>query len=220
MHGALCTRVRVRANVSKNMKRSIGMVGTREGATPPPKRPAAAHWSKGLLASMEDPGMIVASDDRTVMIRDKYPKAKHHYLVLPREDISSMKSLDISHVPLLEHMLRVAKEFVSKLSKPKLEFQYGFHTAASMARLHMHVISRDFDSVHLKTKRHWNTFTTEFFMNAQTVISSIEVTGRLELMDKVKCDMLLKRPLQCHVCGEELATMPKLKMHIKRHVFK
>lgn len=198
------------------MKRSAGNVGGSKSSTPPAKR--TAHWSQGLLASMEDPNMIVTSDDQVVMIRDMYPKAKHHYLVLPREDISSIKSLNTTHVPLLENMLHVARDYVVPLMEPKLKFQYGFHAAASMARLHMHVVSCDFDSVHLKTKRHWNTFTTEFFIDAQDIISALKDTGKVVLFDKVKCDALLKRSLQCHVCGEELATMPKLKSHIKQHL--
>lgn len=198
------------------MKRHAGARGSSEDATPPPKR--ATHWSKGLLTSMEDPSMIVTSDDRTVMIKDMYPKAKHHYLVLPREDIPSMKSLNVTHVPLLEHMLQVATEYVSQLTEQKLKFKYGFHAAASMARLHMHVVSCDFDSVHLKNKRHWNTFTTEFFMDAEAIISALNDTGKVELFDKVKCDTLLKKSLLCHVCGEELPNMPKLKLHIKQHL--
>ena len=198
------------------MKRRAGTGSASASPTPLPKR--VVHWSKGLLTSMQDPSMIVTSDDQTVMIRDMYPKAKHHYLVLPREDIPSMKDLNTSHVPLLEHMLQVATEYVPQLAERKLKFKYGFHAAASMARLHMHVISCDFDSVHLKTKRHWNIFTTEFFMDAQAIISALKHTGKLDLFDKVKCDMLLKRSLQCHVCGEALPTMPKLKLHIKEHL--
>lgn len=198
------------------MKRNGGKDSVSEEVIPAPKR--IAHWSKGLLDSMEDPSVIVISDDRTVMIRDKYPKAKHHYLVLPREDITSLRALDSSHGPLLIHMLKVARDFVSQLTEPKLDFQYGYHASPSMARLHMHVISRDFDSIHLKTKKHWNSFTTEFFVDAQTIISALNDTGRLELFDRGKCDLLLKTPLRCHVCRVELPTMPKLKLHIKQHI--
>ena len=31
----------------------------------------------------------------------------------------------------------------------------------------MHVISQDFDSASLKTKKHWNSFTTAYFVDAQ-----------------------------------------------------
>ena len=200
------------------MKRSREKDDAVEKLIPPTKRPP--HWSKGLLASMEDPSMIVTSDDLTVTITDMYPKARHHYLVLPRKDIPSLKTLNESHVPLLTHMLQVARDFVSRLNEPELEFQYGFHAAASMARLHMHVISRDFDSVHLKTKRHWNSFTSPFFIDAEIIITALKINGRPELMDKAKCDLLLKESLQCHVCREPQPTMPKLKQHIKRHIRK
>ena len=36
----------------------------------------------------------------------------------------------------------------------------GFHAIPSMPQLHMHVVSQEFDSACLKTKRHYNTFTT------------------------------------------------------------
>ena len=190
--------------------------GCASRATPPAKRPTG-HWSQGILQSMNDPSMIVMSDDRMVMIRDKYPKARHHYLVLPDTDISSLKELSVSHLPLLKHVLQVAKDFVTELAVPKLAFRYGFHAQPSMARLHMHVVSQDFDSGCLKHKKHWNSFTTEFFIDAQSIISSLEEKGSVEVFDKATCDSLLKMPLRCHVCGEEQSNFPKLKAHTKQH---
>lgn len=32
------------------------------------------HWNMGLLASMDDPDLRIASDERIVIIKDKYPK--------------------------------------------------------------------------------------------------------------------------------------------------
>jgi len=34
------------------------------------------------------------------------------------------------------------------------------------SQLHMHVISQDFNSASLKTKKHWNSFTTEYFIDS------------------------------------------------------
>lgn len=198
------------------MKRSRGPAGS--GATP--KRPAPAavgHWSHGLLQSMRDPEVIVQSDEKVVMIRDKYPKARHHYLIMPEEEIPSLKHLRPSHIPLLQHMLSTARDYVSQLDEPKPEFRYGFHAIPSMQRLHMHVISTDMDSVCLKHKKHWNSFTTEFFMDAESIVTSLEETGRVKLLDKAVCDELMKRPLQCHVCHQGQVNLPKLKSHIKQH---
>lgn len=49
-----------------------------------------ATWSCGLLDSMRNPQLIVISNDIAVVIKDKYPKAKYHFLILPRENIPSI----------------------------------------------------------------------------------------------------------------------------------
>jgi len=36
----------------------------------------AGHWSMGLHASMNDPELVVDSDDKLVIIKDKYPKVE------------------------------------------------------------------------------------------------------------------------------------------------
>lgn len=41
-----------------------------------------------------------------------------------------------------------------------------------MHRLHLHVISRDMISDALKTKKHWNSFTTEFFIPSSGMFDS------------------------------------------------
>lgn len=190
---------------------------------PPSKRKAAGpqHWSLGLLASMDDPELLVRSDDKIVAIKDKFPKAKYHFLVMPKEEISSLRSLNRSHVGLLRDMLQcgeqIAAETVAKAdSKANVTFRHGFHAVPSMARLHMHTISQDFDSPCLKNKKHWNSFTTGFFFDAVDVIEILDSKGKVDL-DKAKYEALLKEPLKCHVCRAVLANMPALKAHIQKH---
>lgn len=38
------------------------------------KKLKTGHWSSGLKASMEDPSLVVESDEQIVIIKDKYPK--------------------------------------------------------------------------------------------------------------------------------------------------
>ena len=193
---------------------------SRSGADAPPvtKRKAPGHWSLQLLASMENPELRVQSNELTVTIKDAYPKAKHHYLVLARENISSLKSLNSSHVGLLKNLLESGQELVETLKSkdPSLRFRCGYHAVPSMARLHMHVISQDFNSLCLKTKKHWNSFTSEYFIDAKEVISILESKGKVEF-DTPRYEAVLKQPLKCHVCHIELSNMPKLKAHIQRH---
>lgn len=62
------------------------------------------HWSNGLLTSMRDPNLRIKEDDRIVVIKDKYPKARFHYLVLPKEDILTIWHVRPQHQDLLLHM--------------------------------------------------------------------------------------------------------------------
>ena len=36
-----------------------------------------------------------------------------------------------------------------------------------MAQIHLHVISQDFDSPSLKTKKHWNSYNTKYFIDSE-----------------------------------------------------
>lgn len=178
-------------------------------------------WSTKLLDSMKDPAMIVQSDDLMVTIKDAYPKARHHYLVLPKENIPHLRALGRLHVPLLENMLangrKLAEEVKDKEGK-RATFRYGYHASPSMTRLHMHVVSQDLDSPCLKNKKHWNSFTSGFFLDAERVISILQEEGKVELDVKGVYEPMLKSPLKCHVCHKELQNMPKLKEHIKLHL--
>lgn len=183
-----------------------------------PSRSHGGHWSMKLLDTMKDPNMIVKEDDKIVIIKDAYPKAKHHFLVLPKDNISSLRALNLSHVSLLQGMLELGKSLESELTTkdPSLTFQHGYHAVPSMTRLHMHVISRDFNSPCLKTKKHWNSFTTDFFLPAEDVIGRLQTHGKV-VVDKARYDEVLKSPLKCHVCHASCQNMPKLKDHILRH---
>lgn len=173
-------------------------------------------WTLGLLKTMKDPKYVVYSDHKIVMIKDVYPKAKHHYLVIPHEDIAGIKDVKSKHIPLLEYMEQKAKDYVTK-NVSGIEFKYGYHAKPSMHRLHLHVISTDMQSPSLKTKKHWNSFTTNFFLISKDVIRELKSEGKIKLPDATECERLLNQDLKCHKCGIALANMPKLKDHILTH---
>ncbi|XP_048052084.1 aprataxin isoform X1 [Megalobrama amblycephala] len=187
--------------------------------TPPPgpdKSESAGHWSQGLKVSMQDPKMQVYKDDKVVVIKDKYPKARYHWLVLPWDSISSLKALRSEHVDLLKHMQRVGDQMVQQCRDAhKLRFRLGYHAVPSMSHVHLHVISQDFDSPCLKNKKHWNSFTTDYFVESQDVVTMLECDGKVTVKDGAS--ELLKLPLRCHVCHKEQPTIPKLKEHLKTH---
>nr|CAD7573374.1 unnamed protein product [Timema californicum] len=174
------------------------------------------HWAFGLLTSMKDPKLLVEEDKKIVVIKDKYPKAEFHYLILPKDDISSLNQLRKCHLELLKHMDQVAERIASK--HPKRKFRLGYHAVASMSRLHLHVISDDFNSSCLKTKKHWNSFTTEFFIPSKKVIADLQEFSKIAPLSKDESKKLMDSPLCCHKCSFLAANMPKLKTHLVTHL--
>ncbi|XP_051983577.1 aprataxin isoform X1 [Xyrauchen texanus] len=196
-----------------------------DGSPPPKKTPeacsdkseSAGHWSQGLKASMQDPQMQLYKDDRVVVIKDKYPKARYHWLVLPWESISSLKVLRSEHCDLLKHMQCVGDRMVQQCPDAhKLRFRLGYHAIPSMSHVHLHVISQEFDSPCLKNKKHWNSFTTDYFIESEDVVAMLEHHGKVTVKEGMS--ELLKLPLRCHVCRKEQSTIPKLKEHLKSHI--
>ncbi|KAM4054058.1 aprataxin isoform 1-T2 [Anomaloglossus baeobatrachus] len=174
------------------------------------------HWSQGLKVSMQDPSMQVFKDDKVVVIKDKCPKARYHWLVLPWQAISSLKMLRSEHLELLQHMHAVGEKIAQQHSAhSKTQFRLGYHAIPSMSHIHLHVISQDFDSPCLKNKKHWNSFTTDYFVESEEVMDMIKLQGKVTVRDGAS--ELLKSSLQCNVCKIQQATMPQLKEHLRKH---
>jgi len=68
-----------------------------------------------------------------------------------------------------------------------LTFKLGFHALPSMSQLHMHVISEDFNSPSLKNKKHWNSFTSPFFVGTEEFISMLATKGHVEVDSRTLC---------------------------------
>lgn len=179
-------------------------------------KPKKYHWSAGLLQSMKDPESKVEEDDKIIVIKDKYPKAQFHYLVLPKEDIHSIWHVQGNHHDLLIHMHNVARTLVEKQSDH--EFIIGYHAMPSMQRLHLHVISTDFNSPYLKTKYHWNSFTTPFFLHSSDVCRQLRETNQIEKIPVETCEDYLATKLKCHKCSAQPKNMPDLKRHLLTHI--
>ncbi len=177
------------------------------------------HWSAGLLAAMRDPAAVVEEDDEVVAIRDKYPKARHHYLVLPKRQDGvpgSVSGLRREHLPLVRRMHRLGRR-LARERHPGSRFLLGYHSAPSMAHLHLHVVSTDFVSDSLRTRKHWNSFNTDFFLPADEVASALEEDGRVEGPDRARARELLATGLRCNRCRYRPRNMPDLKAHLLEH---
>lgn len=151
--------------VNMSKRKATSAADSSQAKKPKPK----GHWSEGLLNAMKDPEKVVLSDDKVCVIKDGFPKAEVHYLVMPKDDIKSLKHVDKSHLELLKHMHSTAEKLTSDEGKRK--FLIGYHAEPSMTRLHLHVLSDDMNSPCLKHKKHWNSYTTKFFLKSEGKIS-------------------------------------------------
>ena len=134
-------------------------------------------------------------DDKVSIIRDSFPKSECHLLILPRtmqlsrshptkvidakfkNEFESYVNSAIDHIfRHFQEKFRIKKSDDDKdpcwddILKDKNKFvrnfvQVGIHSVPSMANLHIHVISKDFHSVRLKNKKHYNSFNTGFFIS-------------------------------------------------------
>ena len=172
-------------------------------------------WSFGLIRDISNPDSKLEEDDEIVVMKDKFPKARFHYLILPKIDIDNLGQLTKEHLQLLRHMDSTAKKYVNKHKGN--EFQIGYHAIPHMRRLHLHVISTDFISPSLKTKHHWNIFTSPYFIPSSDIIKSIEQNGQIQInVDQYKA--YLSRELKCHKCSYAPVDIQDLKKHITKHV--
>uniref|UniRef100_A0A1B6J235 HIT domain-containing protein n=1 Tax=Homalodisca liturata TaxID=320908 RepID=A0A1B6J235_9HEMI len=174
------------------------------------------HWQYNLYNAMQDPNLIVFRDNLIVIIRDKFPKSEFHFLVLPLGRIDNLKTLTSSHIPLIHHIELVTEQFIRGFHGRT--FWWGFHAKPTMMQLHMHIVSDDFRGTGLKTAKHWNSFTTAFFVPLSKVMGDLKNHGTVILPPDSLCAQILKAPLRCHKCGHRPVNMPSLKIHLLSHI--
>ncbi|KAG5550611.1 hypothetical protein RHGRI_015531 [Rhododendron griersonianum] len=174
-------------------------------------------WAQSLYRIATNPEKhkndVMEISDDIVVVNDLYPKAKRHLLVLARyEGLDRLADVRKENLQLLRTMHDVGLKWAEKyLSEDKtLIFRLGYHSAPSMRQLHLHVISQDFDSKHLKNKKHWNSFNSAFFLDSVDVMEEIDKFGQATLKD----EDILSMELRCHRCRSAHPNIPRLKSHI------
>nr|QDH08962.1 transcription factor bHLH140 isoform X2 [Cymbidium sinense] len=156
---------------------------------------------------------VIEISDDLVVINDLYPKAKKHILVLSRlPGLDCLADVRREHLPMLQKMHAAGLKWVEKFSShdPALVFRLGYHSVPSMRQLHLHVISQDFDSTHLRKKKHWNSFNTPFFRDSIDVQEELKMNGLAAIED----EKLLSSELRCQHCKSAHPNIPRLKSHI------
>lgn len=187
-------------------------------------------------------GTVVYFDDKVSIIRDSFPKSECHLLILPRLTQLSRshpaKVIDGKFKNKFEPYIDCAINYIFKHFQEKFRvqksdennpnfdgdiledkdkfvsrfLQIGVHSVPSMKNLHIHVISRDFHSVRLKNKKHYNSFNTKFFISWD----DLPLSGKILDTDKnIETKYLKDHDLFCCYCQENFGNKFSL---LKKHL--
>ena len=183
----------------------------RSAPSPPQRPPAASAGFKldalqRIAASPASATGVLSYDAHLVVVRDAYPKAAFHALLVARDKgLKTVADLTAAHLPLLRAMAERAVAVVAgaRQAAPSLAatpFWLGFHALPSLEPLHLHILSGDLVAPALKTRKHYNSFATPFLVPLAEVLTSVEQHGtwRFQHGDP---EALLGRDLVCHRCG-------------------
>lgn len=156
------------------------------------------------------------------VIYDRFPKAMVHLLVIPVNiDVSRPDQFRRRHLPLLKQVHTIAKQIARTISI-KLDIPMpimGYHAIPSMADIHLHIISTDFDSPFLKRAEHYKSFTDpDYFLSPEKIESNLINYDFVHIISSDALKRQLKYdPLMCLNCGEEFTSLKDLKMHLGMH---
>ncbi|TPX69247.1 hypothetical protein SpCBS45565_g02519 [Spizellomyces sp. 'palustris'] len=184
-------------------------------------------WKDALKRICQSPetfnsDVVKHYDDRTVTIADLFPKAKYHFLVMPRQIINDFEDLTVEHLTVLDDLRERAEQLIASHHEqdPSLTFKCGFHALPSMRQIHLHVISTDFCSPNMfksGQRKHWNSYNTSFFVPLETVRERLEKEGRIQF-DILQNMHKLQAKILCNVCQSQARDMRELKVHLSsRH---
>lgn len=149
---------------------------------------------------------VVYYDNDVVIIKDKFPKLIRHYLVLPRDaalskchPLEAFQNRPDQYQKYAEYVEKakdliveslVAEKLVESDAKPRQIFRKSFiragvHSIPSMANLHIHVITQDFYLARMKNKKHYNSFTTRFFVDYADLEPQLTNAGRPDFLTQM-----------------------------------
>jgi histidine triad (HIT) family protein len=95
------------------------------------------------IIDKEIPADIVYEDDRCLAFRDVAPQAPVHVLVIPKQEIASLDSLDDGDAELVAHIWLVIRDLARKLNLGggyRVVVNCGRDGGQSVDHLHFHLL--------------------------------------------------------------------------------
>jgi histidine triad (HIT) family protein len=97
----------------------------------------------------EIPSEIIFENEQMISFKDIRPKAKVHFLVLPKKHIHSVRELQEEDKNLVGEMILTAQKIAEKqnLTGYKLIFNVGRKGGQLVDHIHLHLVSRDIEEL-------------------------------------------------------------------------
>ncbi|OGZ23439.1 MAG: histidine triad nucleotide-binding protein [Candidatus Nealsonbacteria bacterium RIFCSPLOWO2_01_FULL_41_9] len=96
------------------------------------------------IINKELPSAVVYEDDKFLVIKDIFPKAPIHLLVIPKEHIISVNYLESKDKELIGELVLLAKSVAKKQgtaeSGYRLVFNVGKDSGQTVDHLHLHIM--------------------------------------------------------------------------------
>ena len=198
--------------------------------------PQSSSWRNALYdilssaeANSEGDGnaIILFRNSKCICTYDKFPKAKHHLLLMCRDystnpsclmNVKSLNDLTKAHLCELREFHNLAKSIAAAISGDEpTSFKVGYHSIPSLLPLHLHIISSDLDSPCITTRKHIVSFSSTFFVTADEVENHLESAFVDSLSVNVRGqraqDVLDSTPLECQYCDRAALNVPDWKRH-------
>ena len=95
------------------------------------------------IASGEIPSKKLYEDDKCLAFYDIAPQAPVHFLVIPKEHISSVSGIDHNNSGLVAHIFETISQLAQTLNLEsyRVVSNVGEQAGQSVAHLHFHVLS-------------------------------------------------------------------------------
>jgi aprataxin len=92
-------------------------------------------WRTGLITKLKESSNILLRTESLAVLKDSFPKARHHFLILPfDESLDTICDLTTDMADLLDEFELLATNLVElKGGKPE-HYKVGFHMEPSMSR--------------------------------------------------------------------------------------
>jgi len=97
----------------------------------------------GKIIKRELPAEIVFENDKVLAIKDKYPAAPIHILIMPKKEIPDFQSLKPEDYPLIEECFKVAQQIAAQYGITggyRLLTNNGSLAGQTIFHLHFHLL--------------------------------------------------------------------------------